>query len=111
MLDTVSSTCSLNPNGDFHSVPSASVRATISSPRSATTSREMTSSEEPDSSGVCFLFLLRLGVLGFVPTCRGGSGDTKRGFLSTGWRKDCVGDEDLVLKIDFSIRKRRAKPE
>jgi hypothetical protein len=108
MLRTVSSTSSLKPKGDAHFVPSASARATSSSPSNATTSCEMTSSEDPGSSGVCFLFLLRLDTLGFMPTFTADCENSKRGFLSSGRRHGRGGEIDLVFEIEFSIS-RRAK--
>jgi hypothetical protein len=95
MLDTVSSTCSLKPKGESQSVPSASALATNSSPRRATTCRKMTSSGDPGSGGVYFLFLIRL------------PGNAKGCFLSNG---SCVGDNDLLFSSEFTISRRRAKP-
>ena len=99
----VSSTSSRKPKGDSRSTPSASARATTSSPRSPTTSREMTSSDEPKSGGVCFFLLLRFGAVDFAPACRVGPGDAKRGRLSNGWRVTCGGDAGLIFDIDVSM--------
>ena len=103
MLETVSSTSSRKPKGDSHSTPSASARATTSFPRSPTTSREMTSSDEPKSGGVCFFLLLRFEAVDFTPACRAGPGDAKRGRLSNGRRVTCGGEAGLIFDIEVSM--------
>ena len=94
MLDTVTSTSSLKPKGESHSVPSASARATTFVPRSSTTWREMTSSEEPSSGGVYFFLLLR-----FMPGWIVATGGVKRGRLSNVAGLVCMMI-DTILRIE-----------
>jgi hypothetical protein len=68
----------------------------------------MTSSEDPDSGGVCFRFFLRLGAVDLVTAWRATSGDIERGRLSGDWRDACGGDADLTF--DCIIERIKNKP-